>query len=930
VEFTVDIEFDKIASEMGLDRSQVEETVHLLDDGNTVPFITRYRKEQTRGLDEVKIRQIKSKLERLRALGERKRIILKSIGSQGKLTDELAQQILGTQSSKRLEDLYLPYKPKKQTLATKARERGLEPLARTVLVGDVAQDFESQALQFVDAEKDLPAVADVLQGVQYIIAEQFAEHLELRSRLRKIIRRTGQLVCVGLEKDVQGEQLLTTTPAHSRSGSTPPLVTSLPPTKPMSDATSQLDTSSIQVKLPTDLQPDTVSKNSEKLSQVVVVQEAQRDDLKRNRKKAQQRKKLSDAFKDYFDHREALSRIPPHRVLAINRGERAHLLRVKITVDTDVLQKEAEDLLMPTEHPQADFLRNCVQDAVTRLVVPSLEREARRELTEQAEIHAVEVFARNLRRLLLQQPVSGRRVIALDPGFRGGCKLAVVDEFGNVLSHDVIHIIGNEERCKAGREKLVAMIQQHRVSVVAIGNGTACRETETLVADILRVELAESDVAYVIVNEAGASVYSTSPLGREELPQFDATMRSAVSIARRLLDPLSELVKINPANIGVGLYQHDVKAKHLRDSLDAVVESCVNYVGVDLNTASPSLLRYVSGLNQLTARRVVEYRQQHGPFHSRETLKQVPGLGDAAFVQSAGFLKITDGENPLDTTWIHPESFDVAQRVLEKLGSSPDELFRRRGSGDDSDGVSTNGETESPLAEGKRTSRSCNTVQLANQIGEIERDQFARELQIGRLLLDDILQALLRPGRDPREDLPQPVFRREILKLEDLKPGMELTGTVLNVVDFGVFVDIGLHDSGLIHISCLADRYIRDPHEVVSVADVIKVWVVEVDKKRRRVSLTAIKPGTEKPVSQRNSGKQAQRTKQTQRTGHGKPASNGNAQKSRAKSERKTHSQSKRQSRSAVPITKEMQEGKEPMRTFGDLKQFYDKESDKK
>ena len=928
MEFTVDIEFGKIASELGLDKSQVEVTVHLLDDGNTVPFITRYRKEQTRGLDEVKIRQIKSKLERLRALGERKRIILKSIGSQGKLTDELAQQILNTQSSKRLEDLYLPYKPKKQTLATKARERGLEPLARTVLMGNAAEDFESQALQFVDAKKGLPAVVDVLQGVQYIIAEQFAEHLELRSRLRKIIRRTGQLVCIGLENDVQEKELLTTLPTLSIPDSTSPLATSPLPIKTTSDADNPveegdgLDTSSIQAGLPTDLQPDTGSKNSENPSQVVAVQETQRDDLKRNRKKAQRRKKLSDAFKDYFDHREALSRIPPHRVLAINRGERAHLLRVKITVDTDALQKEAEELLLPTEHPQTEFLRNCVQDAVARLVVPSLEREARRELTEQAEVHAVEVFARNLRSLLLQQPVSGRRVIALDPGFRGGCKLAVVDEFGNVLSHDVIHIIGNEERCKAGREKLVAMIQQHCVSVVAIGNGTACRETETLVADILGVELVESDVAYVIVNEAGASVYSTSPLGREELPQFDAVMRSAVSIARRLLDPLSELVKINPANIGVGLYQHDVKAKHLRDSLDAVVESCVNYVGVDLNTASPSLLRYVSGLNQLTARRVVEYRQQHGPFRSRETLKQVPGLGDAAFVQSAGFLKITDGENPLDTTWIHPESFDVAQRVLEKLGSCPDELFRRRGNGSDSDGGSINGETESSVAEGKRISKSCHTtVELANQIGEIDRDQFACELEIGRLLLDDILQALLRPGRDPREDLPQPVFRREILKLEDLKPGMELSGTVLNVVDFGVFVDIGLHDSGLIHISCLADRYIRDPHEVVSVADIIKVWVVEVDKKRRRVALTAIKPGTEKPVSQRNSGKP------TQRTGHGKPAPN--ARKSRGKSERKTHSRPKRQSRPVVPITKEMQEGTEPMRTFGDLKQFYDKESDK-
>ncbi|HTN77204.1 MAG TPA: helix-hairpin-helix domain-containing protein, partial [Pirellulaceae bacterium] len=577
----------------------------------------------------------------------------------------------------------------------------------------------------------------------------------------------------------------------------------------------------------------------------------------------------------------------------INRGERAKVLRVKLDVDQNAMLREAEPLLVPADHPHAGFLHACVQDALGRLIEPSLEREARREMTEKSEYHAVDVFVRNLRKLLLGPPVNGRRVLAVDPGFKSGCKLAALDEFGNVIGHVIIHVVGNEERRKKGREQMVEMIRSLDLSLVCIGNGTACRDTEQLVTEIIANELADRDVQYVIVNEAGASVYSTSPIGREEFPGYDPLLRSAISIGRRLLDPLSELVKINPANIGVGLYQHDVKAKHLRDSLDAVVESDVNFVGVDVNTASPALLRYVSGLNQLTARRLYEHRCEHGSFKNREEFKAVPGFGDAAFVQAAGFLKILGGDNPLDATWIHPESYSVAEKVLERLNSDKTELAhavpaapqppKAPAQSKAAQNFASNlleptvegAAPAAPVTEGEAAPEATAPVAevapepvaevvaveptpvteeaapqgptLAERAAQIDVAALTSELQVGELLLRDILASLMRPGRDPREDLSPPLFRRGIMKLEDLEAGMELQGTVLNVVDFGAFVDIGLSDSGLVHISRLADRYVKDPHEVVGVGDVLKVWVVEVDKQRRRVSLTAIEPGTERP-----------------------------------------------------------------------------------
>ena len=811
----------------------------------------------------------------------------------------------------------------------------------------------------------------------------------------------------------------------------------------------------------------------------------------KSRKEAKKRKrqKKVESFKDYFRYQEPLAKVPPHRLLAINRGDRSKILRVKIDADMGPITEKAEKLLVSAEHPHAEFLRGCVRDALTRLIYPSLEREIRRELTDRAEAHAVHVFARNLRQLLLQPPVRDRRVLAIDPGFRSGCKLAAIDEFGSVLGHTVIHVIGKAEIVRRGRQQMLEMITMYQIPVIAIGNGTACRETERLVADVIAKELKERDVQYAIVNEAGASVYSTSPLGREELPKFDPVLRSAISIGRRLQDPLSELVKINPANIGVGLYQHDVRAKHLEESLDAVVESCVNFVGVNVNTASPSLLRYVSGLNQLTARRLYEYRQKHGPFRNRAQFKDVPGFGDATFIQAAGFLKIIGGDNPLDATWIHPESYETAERVITELGGRVDELAASEHGGrlaaptaaqtkrDFGDGVSPeeSGESEQSVAaeESEGTSESSAAsvapevdvvelqsepqivvvdeapvddtpepqaepkaeeppaepqaelpaepqaepaaepqtespavehpvpesaqaetaepdsaevplpetepaaaepaapetpepdqsppestepvlpepgvseagapepetpdpkvsqveppLPLAKRAADADVGALAGQLGVGQLLLSDILSSLTRPGRDPREDLPPPSFRREIIKLEHLQQGKELTGTILNVVDFGAFVDIGLPDSGLIHISRLADRFIRDPHEVVSVGDLLTVWVVEVDKQRRRVSLTAIKPGTEKPAAERGD-KPAQSRRREQRQRKPAPRRDDARRSNRTRSER-TPRRPPAKPVPAPPITDAMAEGKEPMRSFSDLLQFHEKKKDGK
>jgi transcriptional accessory protein Tex/SPT6 len=833
------IDFSRIAQDLQIRKVQVESVVQLLDEGNTVPFITRYRKERTGGLNEEFIRLIQTRIAAARQLAERKETILKSIEGQGKLNDELRALVIAAETPKRLEDLYLPYKPKKRTLAAIARERGLEALAMAVWNRDPAVANLNEVLPtLVNPEKELPTPADVQLGVQHILAEQMAETADVRAAVRSVLWATGKLTATKNPALPEGQGL---------------------------------------------------------------------------------------EYKDYFQFTESARQIPPHRILAINRGEKEGSLKVLLESHGEAIRKAVQSNLPLADHPHADFLKTVAEDALTRLLLPSLEREVRRELTEEAEAHAVKVFARNLRSLLLQPPLQGRRVLAIDPGFRTGCKLAALDEHGNLLEEGVIFPHPPQNKKDDAKVRLEELVRKHQIVVIAIGNGTACRETEELVSDLIgalekrrqgvvepkaaslamegaataapvggpevpappaapvvavaletttapthsagpeppaavtaaqtetvaatgetpatppastvvaappppasppinldALPPAAAELAYVIVNEAGASVYSASAIGREEFPDFDATLRGTISIGRRLQDPLSELVKIDPQSIGVGLYQHDVHPRYLKDSLDAIIESSVNHVGIDLNTASVPLLRHVSGLNQLVARELVDYRKQNGPFKNREQLLQVPNIGQARFVQAAGFLKILKGENPLDGTWIHPESYPVARQLLSELGYSPSALEDKQ-----------------------------QTEELRERLKTLSPEEVSARLAVGVPTLRDILEALARPGRDPRDDLPLPIFKKGILKLEDLKAGMELKGTVLNVVDFGAFVDIGLKDSGLVHISQMANRYIKNPYDVASVGDVVTVWVLAVDQERRRVSLTMIKPGTERKPPER-------------------------------------------------------------------------------
>ena len=1032
----VTINLRHIARGLGIPVRQVQAAVELLDEGNTVPFITRYRKDQTGGLNEEQIRQIQARLSKARLLAERKQTILRSIESQGKLTPELEKRIRAAGSAKRIEDLYLPYKPKKQTLATAARSHGLEPLAREIVdAAPSCADLDARAADFVNPDRQVPTVADALLGAGHIIAEQFSERADLRQRLREILQRTGRIFSTPAATETTDGQGPKTPrspqtaesrgPAPDRAAppepaGAPQTDKPLPPnggpsleavagpeSQPEAERLTQADRSPgtpsnqdaaagngppvgvgqaggdqtgedqpdqddrreraadgapppeetsgqgaggsppehlIQGQQTTPQRPDgpdglgSVSGASQPSPGLDVPEPpagsapvaegegavcraaspgppaaaevtapapsratAQTKSDKKARKKEQKRKKAEEkkqkAFRDYFDYSEEIRKIPPHRVLALNRGERLKVLRVRIECDMEAVHRVVDEMCVPAEHPHADFLRGCARDATTRLILPALEREARRELTERAENHAVSVFARNLRALLLQPPVRNHRVLAIDPGLQNGCKLVALDQFGNVLDHGIIYLVGKKRRRGAAEQLILRMVDQWKITVIAVGNGTGCRETESFIGELVSTRLRDQDVCYVIINEAGASVYSTSRIGREEFPEYDATLRGAISIGRRLQDPLSELVKIDPASIGVGLYQHDVKAKHLRASLDEVVESCVNYVGVDVNTASPALLRYVSGLNQLTARRLYEYRLDHGPFRNRQQLREVPGIGNATFVQAAGFLKITSGDNPFDATWIHPESYPVAAQLLEKLGHTPEELRDRQ------------------------------TVnRLAQQIRSLDANALAEQLAVGTHLVRDILAQFARPGRDPREDLPPPVFKQDVLKLEDLTVGMELSGTVLNVVDFGAFVDIGMHDSGLVHVSQLADKFVRDPHDVVAVGDIVKVWVMDVDKSRRRVSLTMIPPEARKRGPRRDRPESPPpRPKRAAAPAHRRavPDKKAKAPPPKPKRSARREGRPKPPPRPAAPITEDMKTGKAPMRSFSDLAQFF-------
>ncbi|MEZ6057667.1 MAG: Tex family protein [Planctomycetaceae bacterium] len=708
-------EAEILARRTGLPVRSVTATMALLDEGNTVPFLTRYRREQTGGLDETQIRTIQQQLEDLRALKLRATAILKRLQTQNVDNPQLIAAIQQAETLTELEDLYAPFKQQRRTRAEIARERGLQPLADKLWEGTVSQPLTSLIAPFIKSHADLPDGDAVLAGVSDILAEQISMEPEVRKSARQMASISGELVV--------------------RPGKTP----------------------------------------NEAL------------------------------FGAYHEATESVRRAVPHRVLAIHRGESTGALKVRFDWNEPQVLQSLERVLQRRPRPFLKLLPTCLEDAMKRLLKPSAEREVRRKLLDDAHQHAVQVFARNLRSLLLQPPTRGSRVLAIDPGFRTGCKLAALDEYGNLLAHDVIYLTGSSDRIDQARTQLVSFAKQHRCELFVIGNGTACRETEQLVAEAIADSLPTAH--YVIVNEAGASVYSTSDLAREEFPELDPTVRGTVSIGRRLLDPLSELVKVESRHVGVGLYQHDLDPKLLDAAADQVVESCVNRVGVDLNSASASLLRHVAGLNESIARKVVAYRDQHGPFESRRQLLDVAGIGPATFQQSAGFLRVRGGDEPLDETWIHPESYDIARRLLSLCGKSSVEKDSRS-------------EGKSLLPDG------------------VQPEELATRLQVSVEVVDEIVRELGRPGHDPRTEAEGPVFRRQILKLEEVCVGMTLTGSVLNVVDFGAFVDVGLKESGLIHVSRMGSRHVRDPHQVLAVGDRVTVWVEQVDLPRRRLALS--------------------------------------------------------------------------------------------
>lgn len=704
-----------IAAELGVRKNQVDAAVKLIDEGNTIPFIARYRKEATGALNDEQLRNLFERLNYLRGLEEKKEQVLATIEEQGKLTEELKAQILAAQTLVVVEDLYRPYRPKRRTRATVAKEKGLEPLANILMLQMTNKPMLEEAKAFISEEKEVATAEEALAGAKDIVAETISEEADYRIRIRELTTKKG--VVRSTAKDPEAKTV----------------------------------------------------------------------------------------YEMYYDFSEPVNKLAGHRVLALNRGEAEKVLTVKVEAPEEDILRYLEKQIITRDNPNTKpVLQETVADSYDRLIAPAIEREVRSELTEKAEDGAINVFGKNLGQLLMQPPIAGKVVLGWDPAFRTGCKLAVVDATGKVLDTKVIYPTAPQNKVEESKKILKQLIDKYDVSLISVGNGTASRESEMIIVELLK-EL-KKPVQYVIVNEAGASVYSASKLATEEFPNFDVGQRSAASIARRLQDPLAELVKIDPKAIGVGQYQHDMNQKKLGEALGGVVEDCVNRVGVDLNTASASLLEYISGISKAVAKNIVAYREANGRFVSRNELLKVPKLGPKAYEQCAGFLRILNGKNPLDATSVHPESYEATAQLLEKLGYE------------------------------KGSWKPGQLVGITKKVKD--KKKFAAELGIGELTLNDILSELEKPGRDPREDMPRPILRSDVLEMKDLTPGMVLKGTVRNVIDFGAFVDIGVHQDGLVHISQICDRYIKHPLEALSVGDVVEVKVLEVDLQKKRIALT--------------------------------------------------------------------------------------------
>ncbi len=717
-----------IAEELNIKEGQVENTIKLINEGNTIPFIARYRKEVTGGLSDEILRELGERLSYLRNLEQRKEEVIKSIDEQGKLTDEILQAVAISKTLAEVEDIYRPYKQKKKTRATVAKAKGLEPLANIIIEQKETKPLEEIAKQYINidklSEKDkknkdkvVANVEEAIQGALDIIAENISDEPKYRKEIKRLCYR-----------------------------------------------------------------------------EALIVTKASKPEEKSN-------------YEMYYEYSENIRFIPSHRILAINRGEKEEFLKVKIEKPEEKILKYIEKNIIKGETQFTEILKEAILDSFKRLIEPSIEREIRSDLTEKAEEKAIKVFGKNSKQLLLGAPIKGKTVMGFDPAYRTGCKIAVIDETGKVLDYTTVYPTEPQNDVEGAKKELLKLIEKDKIDMIAIGNGTASRESEMFVADMIKE--ASREVQYVIVSEAGASVYSASKLATEEYPDINVSIRGAISIARRLQDPLAELVKIDPKAIGVGQYQHDVNQKKLSESLTGVVEDSVNKVGVDVNTATPSLLSYVSGINKTIAKNIVKYRDENGKLKNRKQLLKVPKLGKVAFEQCAGFLRIFDGDNPLEITAVHPESYDIAEKLLKKIGFNKEDL---------------------------RNKEKLDSIR--EKLKTISIKEVAKELEVGEMTLEDIISELSKPGRDPREDMPKPILRSDVLKLDDLKEGMILNGTVRNVIDFGAFVDIGVKHDGLVHISEMCDKFIKNPSEVVSVGDIVKVKVIKIDKERQKVGLS--------------------------------------------------------------------------------------------
>ena len=712
-----------IADELGVKYSQVENTVKLIDEGNTIPFIARYRKEVTGGLSDEQLRDLGERLNYLRNLETRKEEVKKSIEEQGKLTDDIVLALENAKILAEVEDIYRPYKQKKRTRATVAKEKGLEPLADIITSQEDTRDINEIASQFIDSEKGVESVEDAISGAMDIIAENISDNAKYRKEIKRLCYKDGLIITKG--------------------------------------------------------DPE-----------------------------------VKSSYEMYYDFKEKVSSIPSHRILAINRGEKEDFLKVKIEkpeeqiisyMERDIIRDEKASAKHISQYEK--ILQDTILDSFKRLIEPSIEREIRSDLTEKAEEQAIKVFGQNAKQLLLGAPLKGLTVMGFDPAYRTGCKIAVIDETGKVLTTTTVYPTEPQNDVEGAKKELVKLINKFNVNMIAIGNGTASRESETFVSNM--ISEIDKEIYYAIVSEAGASVYSASKLATEEYPDINVSLRGAISIARRLQDPLAELVKIEPKAIGVGQYQHDVNQKRLTESLTGVVEDAVNKVGVDVNTATPSLLSYVSGINKTIANNIVKYRDENGKLKERKELLKVPKLGKVAFEQCAGFIRIFDGKNPLEITAVHPESYDVAEKLLKQIGYDKSDLVDKE-----------------------------KLKEIKIHLSGINVENTAKDLQVGELTLKDIIEELSKPGRDPRDEMPKPVLRSDVLKFEDLKEGMILTGTVRNVIDFGAFVDIGVKHDGLVHISELSDKFVKNPSDIVSVGDVVKVKVIKIDTERQKVGLS--------------------------------------------------------------------------------------------